>query len=75
MKDKSTQLKKDVVLEKIRNRRKMKLYTQEAMAEKLGISQSAYAKIESGGQSLDLSMFLAIIENLETSFEVMIEDN
>ena len=75
MKDKSTQLKKDVVLEKIRNRRKMKLYTQEAMAEKLGISQSAYAKIESGGQSLDLSMFLAIIEILETSVEWMIEDN
>ena len=75
MKDKSTQLKKDVVLEKIRNRRKMKLYTQEAMAEKLGISQSAYAKIESGGQSLDLSMFLAIIEILETSVEGMIEDH
>jgi len=53
----------------------MKLYTQEAMAEKLGISQSAYAKIESGGQSLDLSMFLAIIEILETSVEGMIEDN
>lgn len=38
--------------EKIRNMRELKNFTQEYMAEKLGITQAGYSKIESGATKL-----------------------
>lgn len=46
--------------EKIKNLRELKNFTQEFMAEQLGISQAAYSKIESGATKLSYSKIIDI---------------
>lgn len=56
--------------EKIKNFRELKNFTQEYMAEKLGISQAAYSKIESGATKLSYSKVVDIAK----VFEVQVEE-
>src|SRR5690554_4847399 len=56
--------------EKIKNFRELKNFTQEYMAEKLGISQAAYSKIESGATKLSYSKIVDIAK----VFEVQVEE-
>ncbi|MBB4805370.1 transcriptional regulator with XRE-family HTH domain [Chryseobacterium defluvii] len=58
------------VAEKIKRLRKSKGYSQEDMAEKLNISQSAYARIESG----ESHSWAAYIEKLSEIFEMKPEN-
>lgn len=55
--------------EKLRTIRKHQGYTQELIAEKLGISPTAYAKIERGETDISLSR----LEEIATAFEVSAE--
>jgi len=50
---------------KIRNARSQKGYTQEYMADNLGISQKQYSRIESGESRLSLNYLEKICEQLE----------
>lgn len=56
--------------EKIRNIRELKNLTQEYMADKLGITQAGYSKIESGTTKLSYSK----IENISKILGVEIEE-
>lgn len=56
--------------EKIKTFRELKNFTQEYMAEKLGISQAAYSKIESGATKLSYSKIVDIAK----VFEVQVEE-
>lgn len=56
--------------EKIKTFRELKNFTQEYMAEKLGISQAAYSKIESGATKLSYSKVVDIAK----VFEVQVEE-
>ena len=58
------------VANKIRNLRKAKGYSQEEVAERLSISQSAYARIERG----ESHSWAAHLEKLNEIFEVKPED-
>ena len=58
------------VANKIRNLRKAKGYSQEEVAERLSISQSAYARIERG----ESHSWAAHLEKLSEIFEVKPED-
>ena len=42
--------------EKIKNLRELKNFTQEYMAEKLGVTQAAYSKIENGTNNIKFSI-------------------
>ena len=53
------------VITKIRIARLEKNYSQDYLASKFGISQSYYAKIESGKSEITIKLFLEIIEILE----------
>ena len=55
------------ILEKIRNIRLSRGYTQEYMAEKLGIDTVNYGRIERGKSKLTLERFLKICEILQVS--------
>ncbi|MCU0439636.1 MAG: helix-turn-helix transcriptional regulator [Raineya sp.] len=55
--------------------RKEKGYTQEYVAEMLGISQSAYHKIESGRASLKLEQALKLAQVFEKSLEDFLPEN
>ncbi len=55
------------ILEKIRNIRLSHGYTQEYMAEKLGIDTVNYGRIERGKSKLSLERFIRICEILEVS--------
>lgn len=56
--------------EKIKNFRELKNLTQEYVAEKLGISQAAYSKIESGATKLSYSKIIDIAK----IFDVQVEE-
>lgn len=57
------------ILAIIRDQRKSQELSQEEFAEKLGLSQSAYAKVERGESSLDLNRFQKIIQLLKIPLE------
>lgn len=56
--------------EKIRNIRELKNYTQEYMAEQLGMTQAAYSKIENGSTRLTMSK----LEDIAKVFEMDVSD-
>src|SRR5690554_6383634 len=56
--------------EKIKSIRELKNFTQEFMAEKLGITQAAYRKIESGQKKLTMNK----IVDIATIFEMDVND-
>lgn len=58
--------------EKIRSVREIKNFTQEYMAEKLGITQAGYSKIESGGTKLSYSKLADISKILEVEVEELL---
>ena len=57
--------KEVVILNKIRSIRKSLGYSQEYLAFKLQINQSAYQKLENGKRKIKLIQFLSITEVLE----------
>ncbi len=63
------------ILEKIRNLRLSRGYTQEYMAEKLGIDTVNYGRIERGKSKLTLDRFLKICEILQVSPAELLNDN
>lgn len=62
-------------LTNIRKKRIERGISQEVMASELGISQSAYAKIENGKQKLPTRMLIRIATILETSVEVLFNED
>ncbi|MCO6149334.1 helix-turn-helix domain-containing protein [Flavobacterium sp. NRK1] len=60
------------VEEKIRNIRELKNLTQEYMAEKLGITQAGYSKIENGTTVLTYAKLIQIAKILEINIEDII---
>lgn len=58
--------------EKIRNIRELKNLTQEYMAEKLGITQAGYSKIESGATKLSYSKIESISKILDVKVEELL---
>lgn len=61
---------------KIRQIRIQKELSQEAIAHKLSMSQSAYAKVEKGITKLDMERFIKIAEILETDpYDLLQIDN
>lgn len=56
--------------EKIKNLREIKNFTQEFMAEKLGITQAAYSKLESGNTKISYSK----IEEISNIFGIQVEE-
>ena len=60
------------VLESIHSMRRVREYSQDFMAYKLGISQNAFSKLESGKTPLTMERFFKIAELLQVSpFELM----
>lgn len=60
------------VLESIHSLRRVREYSQDFMAYKLGISQNAFSKLESGKTPLTMDRFFKIAELLQVSpFELM----
>ena len=53
----------------IRDKRESKGYSQEEVAELVGITQSYYARIELGKRNVDLFMSMKICEALGTSLK------
>lgn len=60
------------VEEKIRNIRELKNLTQEYMAEKLGITQAGYSKIENGSTVLTYAKLIQISKILDINIEDII---
>ena len=58
------------IVEKIKNLREMKNFTQEFMAEKLGITQTAYSKLECGSTKISYSK----IEEISKIFDIQVEE-
>jgi len=58
--------------EKIRNVRELKNFTQEYMAEKLGITQAGYSKIESGATKLSYTKLAEISKILGVEVEELL---
>lgn len=58
---------KNKILTKIRLKRLEKNFSQDYLASKIGISQSYYARIESGKNELTLTSLLKIATVLEVS--------
>ena len=52
---------------KIRKTREIKDYSQEYVAEKLGISQTAYSKLENGQTNISVKRLIKLAEILEIS--------
>lgn len=57
---------------KIKNIRELKNYTQEYMAERLGVTQAGYSKIEKGKTSLSYEKLVEIGRILDVSVEDII---
>ncbi|MNK43773.1 helix-turn-helix protein [compost metagenome] len=57
---------------KIKNIRELKNYTQEYMAERLGVTQAGYSKIEKGKTSLSYEKLVEIGKILDVSVEDII---
>lgn len=60
---------------KIKKIREFKNFTQEYMAEKLGISQSQYAKLEKEDSDLTISRIQKIADILDVKFEDLLKFN
>lgn len=60
------------IKDKIKNIRELKNYTQEYMAEKLGVTQAGYSKIEKGKTSLSYEKLVEIGRILDVSVEDII---
>ncbi len=58
--------------EKIKNIREIKNFTQEYMAEKLGITQAGYSKIESGATKISYSKIIDISKILGVEVEELL---
>ena len=61
--------------EKLQILRKNKGYTQEALADKLGVSRQAVAKWESGQIYPDISNLILISEIMNVSVDYLVKDN
>lgn len=61
--------------ERIKNLREERNYSQQYLATKLGISQKAYSKIETGETKLSVDNLLKIAEILETTINDILETN
>ena len=59
-------------INKIKNIRELKNYTQEYMAEKLGLTQAGYSKIEKGNTSLSYEKLVEIGKILDVTVEDII---
>ncbi|MCR8561704.1 helix-turn-helix transcriptional regulator [Mucilaginibacter sp. BJC16-A38] len=60
-----------VILSKIRTERVLKKMSQDRLSKKLGISQNAYSKIESGGTVLTVSRLVEIAEILNIDVSLL----
>lgn len=60
-------MKHEQVKETIKRLRKEKGYSQEYVAEKLGLSQNAYSKIELGYSGISIKKLFQFAELLETT--------
>lgn len=61
-----------MLLTKIKLLRKEKGISQKALAEMIGVEQSAYSKIESGKTHLNVNTFLRICEVLQVAPEELL---
>lgn len=59
--------------ERVKHIREEKNYSQEFVASKLGISQKAYSKIETGETKLSVENLIKISEVLDTSINTILE--
>ena len=59
----------------IKEKRKTYGYTQEEMAEQIGLSYSYYAKIENGFQTPSLDTLIKIASTLQISLDRLVFDN
>lgn len=57
----------------IREKRLKKGYTQEILAEKLGVSREHLAKIETGTKGSSLNLLFLLAEKLDTSLEKLFQ--
>lgn len=64
-----------MITEKIRILREQKKLRHEDMAERLGISQSAYSRLEKGDAKLDVERLQKIAEVLEVPVEDLIKND
>jgi DNA-binding XRE family transcriptional regulator len=72
--DHNKDLRTRSVLENIHNLRRLREYSQDFMAYKLGISQNAYSKLESGKSPLTIDRFFRIAELLNISPLQLLEE-
>lgn len=61
--------------EKLREQRKSRGYTQEELAEKLGVSRQAIARWESGETTPDMELLIRICAEFSVSADYMIHDD
>lgn len=60
------------VSERLKEKRKLKKYTQEEISKKLGISRSAYAYYETGRNEPDLETLKKLADIFETSIDYLV---
>lgn len=63
------------IVKKIKNKREYLNYSQEFMAEELGISQPAYANIESGKTKLNIERIVDISKILNIDLSDLLDNN
>lgn len=63
------------IIKRIKSVREERGYTQQFIAEKLGISQNAYSKIEIGSSKLTLQRCLQIADVLEVTIPRLFDIN
>ena len=63
-----------VIAERIRQLRRNKDYSQQFMADELGISQNAYSKLESGKTPIHLDRLYEVAALLEISIAELLEE-
>ena len=68
----STQARLAFVIKRMRDRRMEKNYTQAYVASKLGISQNAYSKIESGLTNFSIERLYDIADILEVDIKELL---
>lgn len=65
----------NLVNTKIKTRREQLNYSQEYVADRIGISQPAYVKIEKGNTKLDFERLLKIAAILEIDINTLLDNN
>lgn len=68
-------MKMNLVNTKIKTRREQLNYSQEYVADRIGISQPAYVKIEKGNTKLDFERLLKIAAILEIDINTLLDNN